>query len=75
MCAARNNREEVVDFLLETLENIDLETVDHEGQTCLHQAAAEGHEKIVSKLLSLSANPNPVDKVSLTYMFEKGCLD
>lgn len=69
MCAARNNREDVVDYLLETLENIDFEAADNEGLTCLHQASAEGHGRIVSKLLALSGNPNSTDLVQLYFCF------
>lgn len=69
MCAARNNRADVVDFLVDTLENIKLEAIDYEGQTSLHHAAQAGHYQIVQKLLKLGANPNATNNVSVIYKF------
>ncbi|XP_024085690.1 ankyrin repeat and death domain-containing protein 1A-like, partial [Cimex lectularius] len=62
MCAARNNRVDVVEYLISKLDNFDLEDVDFEGNTSLHQASLGGHYQIVKKLLGLGANPNAVNK-------------
>lgn len=65
MCAAKNNRLEVVNFLLDNLDNVDLNAVDIERQTALHLAAVGGHIEIVQKLVHLGANPTAVDKVNI----------
>lgn len=49
MCATKNIR--VVKFLLDTLENIDLEATDIEEKTALHHAAQGGHLQTVTKLV------------------------
>lgn len=65
MCAARNNRLEVVNFLLDNLDRVDLDAVDIDHQTALHHAALGGHIEIVQKLVHVGANPTTVDKVML----------
>ncbi|GLH07995.1 Ankyrin repeat and KH domain-containing protein mask, partial [Gryllus bimaculatus] len=55
MCASRNNRLDVLDFLLDTLENPRLDVVDADGQTALFHAAAGGHTAAVRRLLEAGA--------------------
>lgn len=64
MCAAKNNRLEVVNFLLDNLYSVDLNAVDVDQQTALHHAAVGGHLEIVEKLVHLGAVPTTVDKVN-----------
>lgn len=66
MCSARNNRLEVVNFLLDNLDRVDLDAVDMDHQTALHHAALGGHIEIVQKLVHVGANPTTVDKVIVT---------
>jgi ankyrin repeat protein len=65
MCAARNNRSEVVDFLLDTLEDIKVDAVDLEQQTALYHAALGGHAGIVRRLVEVGAKPDARNKVPL----------
>lgn len=64
MCAAKNNRLEVVNFLLDNLDSVDMNAVDVDQQTALHHAAIGGHIEIVQKLVHLGSNPTAVDKVN-----------
>jgi ankyrin repeat protein len=64
MCAARNNRIEVVDFLIDTLEDTRADAVDVDGQTALFHAAMGGHVTIVKRLIDLGANLDKRNKVS-----------
>ncbi|XP_065169761.1 ankyrin repeat and death domain-containing protein 1A-like [Atheta coriaria] len=50
ICAAKNNRVDVIEFLLETLEDVNMDAVDMEGQTALFHAAMEGHAGVVQRL-------------------------
>lgn len=63
MCAAKNNRLDVVNFILDNLDVVDLNAVDVDQQTALHHAAVGGHLEIVEKLVHLGAIPTVVDKV------------
>ena len=63
MCAARNNRSEVVDFLLDTLEDIKVDASDHEQQTALYHAALGGHAGIVRRLVEAGAKTETRNKV------------
>lgn len=63
MCAARNNRIEVVDFLIDTLEDTRVDAVDIDGQTALFHAAMGGHVGIVKRLIELGANLDKRNKV------------
>lgn len=63
MCAARNNRAEVVDFLIDTLEDTRVDAVDIDGQTALFHAAIGGHVQIVKRLIDLGANLDKRNKV------------
>lgn len=63
MCAAKNNRQDVLEELLELLDRVDLEMTDTEDNTCLHHAAAAGHAAVVDRLLALGARINAANKV------------
>ena len=63
MCAARNNRREVVDFVLDTLEDIKVDAVDLEQQTALYHAAQGGHAGIVRRLVEAGAKTETRNKV------------
>ena len=63
MCAARNNRADVVDFLLDTLEDIKVDAVDLEQQTALYHAALGGHAGIVRRLVEAGAKTDTRNKV------------
>jgi ankyrin repeat protein len=65
MCAARNNRSDVVDFLLETLEDIKVDAVDLELQTALYHAALGGHVGIVRRLVEAGAKKESRNKVTM----------
>jgi ankyrin repeat protein len=65
MCAARNNRSDVVDFLLDTLEDIKVDAVDLEQQTALFHAALGGHTGIVRRLVEAGAKTDVRNKVPL----------
>jgi ankyrin repeat protein len=65
MCAARNNRSEVVDFLLDTLEDIKVDAVDLEQQTALYHAALGGHAGIVRRLVEAGAKTDARNKVPM----------
>lgn len=64
MCAAKNNRIDVVDFLLDTLEDLRLDAIDIEGQTAVFHAAMGGHSFIVKKLIEMGALLDKRNKVS-----------
>lgn len=64
MCSARNNRLSVVHFLLDCLENIEVDSVDCEQQTALHHAAFAGHKEVVARLIQVGASTKAVNKVS-----------
>lgn len=66
MCAARNNRIDVIDFLLDTLEDLKIDAVDNEGQTALFHAALGGHSIVVQKLLDRGAHIDTKNKVIST---------
>lgn len=72
MCAARNNRIEVVDFLIDTLEDTRVDAVDIDGQTALFHAAMGGHVAIVKRLIELEANLDKRNKVTKKLRFPKG---
>lgn len=63
MCAARNNRIEVVDFLIDTLEDTRVDSIDIDGQTALFHAAMGGHVTVVKRLIELDANLDKRNKV------------
>lgn len=63
MCAAKNNRLDVINFLLDTLEDVVIDDVDIENQTALHHAAAGGHIDVVKRLVEIGAEVNAKDKV------------
>lgn len=65
ICAARNNRVDVVDYLLDTLEDVRVDAVDIEGQSALFHAALGGHLNIVKRLIDIGASPDRRNKVSL----------
>lgn len=64
MCSAKNNRTDVINFLLETLEDVTVDEVDMENQTALHHAAAGGHIEAVKRLVDVGAHTNAKDKAS-----------
>jgi ankyrin repeat protein len=65
MCAARNNRSDVVDFLLDTLDDMKVDAVDLEQQTALFHAALGGHAGIARRLVEAGARTDVRNKVPL----------
>lgn len=63
ICAAKNDRVDVVDFLLDTLEDVRLDAVDVDGQTALFHAAMGGHYDVVRRLIEAGATPDKRNKV------------
>lgn len=63
MCGARNSRLSVVNLILESLEEPDLEAADSEQQTALYHAALAGHADVVETLLQAGADANTKNKV------------
>lgn len=64
MCAARNNRLSVVNFLLDTIDDVGLDAFDTDHQTALHHAAIAGHTHVVRRLVHAGANTSTTNKVS-----------
>lgn len=64
MCAAKNNRLDVVEFLLDTLEDVRVDAVDLEGQSALLHAAMGGHATVVRRLVEAGASPDKRNKVT-----------
>ncbi|KAH1005942.1 hypothetical protein HUJ04_006838 [Dendroctonus ponderosae] len=69
-CAARNNRAEVIDFLLDTLEDVQIDAVDGDGQTALFHAAANGHVSIVKRLIEMGASLDRKNKENKSALHE-----
>lgn len=65
MCAARNNRLSVVNFLLDTIDDVGLDAVDTDHQTALHHAAIAGHTHVVRRLVHAGANTSTTNKVRI----------
>lgn len=63
ICAAKNDRIAVVDFLLDTLEDVRLDAVDLDGQTALFHAAMGGHYMVVRRLIEAGASVDKRSKV------------
>lgn len=66
MCAARNNRLSVVNFLLDTIDDVGLDAFDTDHQTALHHAAIAGHTHVVRRLVHAGANTSTTNKVNYT---------
>lgn len=64
MCAAKNNRLDVVEFLLDTLEDVKVDSIDLEGQTALFHAAMGGHACVVRRLVEAGAALDKRNKVT-----------
>ncbi|KAK3925029.1 Ankyrin repeat and death domain-containing protein 1A [Frankliniella fusca] len=62
MCGARNSRLSVVNLILESLEEPNLEVVDAEQQTALYHAAMGGHGPILDVLIRAGADANTRNK-------------
>ncbi|XP_049791659.1 ankyrin repeat and death domain-containing protein 1A-like isoform X4 [Schistocerca nitens] len=78
MCAARNNRVDVLELLLETLEDVRLDATDAEQQTALFHAAQGGHAAVVQRLAAAGARADVRDKQGKTPLHmacERGHLD
>lgn len=63
ICAAKNNHVDVVDFLLDTLEDVRLDAVDVDGQMALFHAAMGGHYEVVKRLVEAGASTEKRSKV------------
>lgn len=64
MCAAKNNRLDVVDYLLETLEDVRIDALDLEGQSALFHASMGGHFLVVRRLVEAGSTADKRNKVS-----------
>lgn len=67
MCAARNNRLSVVNFLLDTIDDVGLDAFDTDHHTALHHAAIAGHTHVVRRLVHAGANTSTTNKVRLGF--------
>lgn len=54
---------EVINYLLETLEDVTVDEVDIENQTALYHASAGGHLEAVKRLVDVGGDTNARDKV------------
>ncbi|XP_076260558.1 uncharacterized protein LOC143196611 isoform X1 [Rhynchophorus ferrugineus] len=70
ICAARNNRANVIDFLLDTLEDVHIDAIDADGQTALFHAAANGHACIVKRLIEMGASLDKKNKENRSALHE-----
>lgn len=68
MCGAKNNRLDVVEYLLDTLEDVRVDAVDLEGQTALFHAAMGGHYLVVKRLIEAGATPDKRSKVNNNFI-------
>ncbi|KAK4883551.1 hypothetical protein RN001_006870 [Aquatica leii] len=78
ICAAKNNRLEVVDYILDTLEDVRVDVVDIEGQTALFHAAMGGHLGVVKRLVEAGAlidRRNKESRTALHAASERGHVD
>jgi ankyrin repeat protein len=75
MCAARNNRLDVVNFLLETLEELQVDVEDAEQQTALFHAAHGGHHNVVKRLIEAGARIDTRNKVTQKQKFNAKTLE
>ena len=55
--AALDNNTDLISYLIETLK-FDLHDTDLNGNTALHYACKEGHDKAISLLIALGSNVN-----------------
>lgn len=65
ICAAHNNKVEVVDYLLTTLPDLEVDAKDSDGQTALYHAALGGHRAVLQRLVEANADPDTKNKVRL----------
>lgn len=65
MCAARNNRLSVVNFLLDSLEHVDVDELDGDRQSALHHAALAGHREVTARIVQAGASTRLLNKVGI----------
>ncbi|XP_023215354.1 ankyrin repeat and death domain-containing protein 1A-like [Centruroides sculpturatus] len=65
-CGTQNSNVEIVNFLIESVENIQVNTVDKNGQTALHIAAMNNCMEITEKLIQAGADVSIKDKMGRT---------
>ncbi|KAL1490906.1 hypothetical protein ABEB36_011581 [Hypothenemus hampei] len=70
ICAARNNHEDVIDYLLDTLEDVQIDAADEDGQTAVFHAASNGHVAIVRRLVEAGASLEKPNKENRTALHE-----
>lgn len=61
---------DVVEFLLDTLEDVKVDAVDNEGQTALFHASMGGHAAVVRRLVETGATIDKRNKVTNNYSFK-----
>ncbi|XP_013409552.1 ankyrin repeat and death domain-containing protein 1A isoform X1 [Lingula anatina] len=61
-CAAQNNKADIVKFIVESLENFNVNEVEKDGRTALHLAAEKGHLTVVDKLIESKGDVHIKDK-------------
>lgn len=64
--AAKTEQIEVLDFILNHIQLIDVDDVDKDGKTALHISAIKGNFQAVQLLLDFGADPRLRDKVNRT---------
>lgn len=62
-CAAQNNHVGVMNFIFESLENMNINEGEITGRTPLHLASEAGHIEAVMRLIDMSCDANARDKV------------
>ncbi|XP_060062502.1 ankyrin repeat and death domain-containing protein 1A-like [Ylistrum balloti] len=66
-CASQNNNVNVINFVLESLENVNVNEMEKVGErTALHLAAEAGHLETVMRLIDMQADVNKRDKAGET---------
>ncbi|XP_062569543.1 ankyrin repeat and death domain-containing protein 1A-like isoform X1 [Saccostrea cucullata] len=65
-CAAQNNHVDVMNFIFESLENINVNEEEMAGRTPLHLAAEAGHIEAVMRLIDMRCDANRRDKEGKT---------
>ncbi|KAK3098345.1 hypothetical protein FSP39_018639 [Pinctada imbricata] len=67
-CASQNNHISIMNFIVESLETINVNDVEQMERTALHLAAEAGHLEAVMRLIDMRCDANKRDKAGETAM-------